>query len=79
MEDEELQYAMALAEKLCAKVYSVLSEEDKNDKALIVALIWTAIAVGLKSEIDVPILRVVVQYATESALEEYIPSHETIH
>tara|TARA_R110002012_G_scaffold289167_1_gene482130 strand:- start:363 stop:602 length:240 start_codon:yes stop_codon:yes gene_type:complete len=79
MEDKELQHAMDLAEKLCARIYSMLSEEDKNDEALIVALIWTAIAIGLKSDLEASMLRIVVQYATDSALEEYIHSQETIH
>ena len=79
MEDKELQHAMDLAEHLCAKIYAMLSEEDKNDEALIVALIWTAIAIGLKSDLEASMLRVIVQYATDSALEEYISNQETIH
>tara|TARA_R110000787_G_scaffold99548_1_gene204128 strand:+ start:240 stop:479 length:240 start_codon:yes stop_codon:yes gene_type:complete len=79
MENKDLQHAMDLAEHLCAKIYAMLSEEDKNDEALIVALIWTAIAIGLKSDLEASMLRVIVQYATDSALEEYIGNQETIH
>tara|TARA_R110000744_G_scaffold84015_1_gene164567 strand:+ start:62 stop:301 length:240 start_codon:yes stop_codon:yes gene_type:complete len=79
MENKDLQHAMDLAEHLCAKIYAMLSEEDKNDEALIVALIWTAIAIGLKSDLEASMLRVIVQYATDSALEEYISNQETIH
>ena len=79
MEDKELEHAMALAESLCLKVYAVLSEEEKEDKALIIAFVWAAMGVGLKSKMAPDIIRLVVDYATDAALEEYIPSHETIH
>tara|TARA_R110000744_G_scaffold152645_1_gene266790 strand:+ start:212 stop:451 length:240 start_codon:yes stop_codon:yes gene_type:complete len=79
MQEKDLRHAMDLAEKLCTKIYDALSEEEKNDEALIVALIWTAIAIGLKSEVEAPILRVVVQYATDSALEDYLDDDETLH
>jgi hypothetical protein len=75
----ELFHAMELAEKLSAKIYSMLTENEKDDEALIIALIWAAIAIGLKSEVPQEILRAVIQHATESALEEYIDEDETIH
>jgi len=75
----ELFHAMELAEKLSARIYAMLTENERNDEALIIALIWTAVAVGLKSQVPSEIIRVVVQYATDSALEEYIDEDETIH
>jgi|TARA_R110002020_G_scaffold176561_2_gene368867 hypothetical protein len=79
MDNEELEHAMQLAESLCLKIYTILSEEEKNDKALIIALVWAAMGVGLKSEIEPDIIRLVVVHATESALEEYTEVYETIH
>ena len=79
MDDKDLDHAIDLTEKLCSKIYDTLSEEEKNDQALIVALIWTAIAIGIKSEVEPPILRVVVQYATDAALEDHRREEETLH
>jgi len=79
MEDKELEHAMALAESLCLKVYAVLSEEEKEDKALIIAFVWAAMGVGLKSKMAPDIIRLVVDYATDAALEKYTEAYKTLH
>ncbi|MBE16841.1 MAG: hypothetical protein CL867_11390 [Cytophagaceae bacterium] len=79
MEDEKIFYAMDLAESLCTKIYSSLTEEEKKNDALIVALIWVAVAVGLKSELSATTLKMVVQFATDSALEELEAQENSFH
>ena len=70
---------MSLAEGLCVKIYSVLSDTEKEDQALVIALVWAALAVGLKAELSPDIIRVLVARATESALEDYENEYETLH
>ena len=70
---------MSLAEGLCVKIYSVLSDTEKEDQALVIALVWAALAVGLKAELSPDIIRVLVAHATESALEDYENEYETLH
>lgn len=79
MEEDEIQRVMDLAEGLCVKVYSVLSDTDKEDQALVIALVWAALAVGLKSEITPDVMRLLIAHATESALEEYEDVYQTLH
>ena len=70
---------MSLAEGLCVKIYSVLSDTEKEDQALVIALVWAALAVGLKAELSPDIIRVLIAHATESALEDYENEYETLH
>ena len=79
MEEDEIQRIMSLAEGLCVKIYSVLSDTEKEDQALVIALVWAALAVGLKAELSPDIIRVLVARATESALEDYENEYETLH
>ncbi len=79
MEEDEIQRIMSLAEGLCVKIYSVLSDTEKEDQALVIALVWAALAVGLKAELSPDIIRVLVAHATESALEDYENEYETLH
>ena len=79
MEEDEIQRFMSLAEGLCVKIYSVLSDTEKEDQALVIALVWAALAVGLKAELSPDIIRVLVAHATESALEDYENEYETLH
>ena len=79
MEEDEIQRIMSLAEGLCVKIYSVLSDTEKEDQALVIALVWAALAVGLKAELSPDIIRVLIAHATESALEDYENEYETLH
>ena len=79
MEEDEIQRIMSLAEGLCVQIYSVLSDTEKEDQALVIALVWAALAVGLKAELSPDIIRVLVAHATESALEDYENEYETLH
>tara|TARA_R110000803_G_scaffold98512_4_gene166592 strand:+ start:87 stop:326 length:240 start_codon:yes stop_codon:yes gene_type:complete len=79
MDEEKISYAMDLAESLCTKIYDTLTEEEKKNDALIVALIWVAVAVGLKSELSATTLKLVVQFATDSALEELETQENFFH
>jgi len=79
VEEDEIQRIMSLAEGLCVKIYSVLSDTEKEDQALVIALVWAALAVGLKAELSPDINRVLVAHATESALEDYENEYETLH
>tara|TARA_R110000787_G_scaffold34573_3_gene89418 strand:- start:461 stop:700 length:240 start_codon:yes stop_codon:yes gene_type:complete len=79
MENEEIQEALELAEQLCAKVYAMLSEDEKENDALVLALIWVAVAIGLRSDIEPSILSAIVSFATESALEDTRFPHKTLH
>jgi|TARA_A100000172_G_scaffold51744_1_gene32603 hypothetical protein len=79
VEEDEIQRIMSLAEGLCVKIYSVLSDTEKEDQALVIALVWAALAVGLKAELSPDIIRVLVAHATESALEDYENEYETLH
>tara|TARA_R110000764_G_scaffold82481_4_gene162789 strand:+ start:534 stop:773 length:240 start_codon:yes stop_codon:yes gene_type:complete len=79
MENEEIQEALELAEQLCAKVYAMLSEDEKENDALVLALIWVAVAIGLRSDIEPSILSAIVSFATESALEDTRFPYKTLH
>lgn len=79
MENEEVQEALELAEQLCAKVYAMLSKDEKENDALVLALIWVAVAIGLRSDIEPSILSAIVSFATESALEDTRFTHKTLH
>jgi len=79
VEEDEIQRIMSLAEGLCVKIYSVLSDTEKEDQALVIALVWAALAVGLKAELSPDIIRVLIAHATESALEDYENEYETLH
>jgi len=77
--EKEVQEALDLAEKLCGRIYAMLSEDEKRDDALVLALIWVAVAIGLRSEIDPHTLSLIVSFATESALEDTRFPHKTLH
>ena len=77
--EKEVQEALDLAEKLCGRIYAMLSEEEKENDALVLALIWVAVAIGLRSEIDPRTLSLIVSFATESGLEDTRFPHKTLH
>ena len=74
-----IQEAMVLAEKITALIYEKIPKEELDNSSLVLAIIWSAMAVGLKSDIEPPLLKVVVHYATEALLEDLPLHHETIH
>jgi|TARA_R100001163_G_C5016174_1_gene160420 hypothetical protein len=79
VEEDEIQRVMDLAEDLCIKVYSVLSDTEKEDQALVIALVWAALAIGLKADLSPDVIRLLVCHATESALEDYKEVYDTLH
>ena len=52
MEEKEVQEALELAEQLCGKIYGMLTQEQRDNDALVLALIWVAVAIGLRSDIE---------------------------
>ena len=70
---------MDLAEQISTLVFTDLREENLDDGALVLATIWAAMAIGLKLNLHPQILKLVVEYATETILEDLPATNETIH
>lgn len=74
-----LKRAMDLAEQISTLVFTDLREDNLDDGALLLATIWAALAIGLKLNLHPEIIKLVIQYATDSVLEDMPLGHETIH
>jgi hypothetical protein len=74
-----LKRAMDLAEQISTLVFTDLREDNLDDGALLLATIWAALAIGLKLNLHPEIIKLVIQYATDSVLEDMPLEHETIH
>ena len=79
MDYEKLDHAMRVAEDITQRIYANLKEEEINDEAIIMALTWVIVAIGVKSDLPSSIIRAVVHYSLDSAIEDLHPEMLSIH
>ncbi len=78
IDEQKLSRVLDLAEKLSQVGYQNLTEEEKDDDAIVIALLWSAVACGLHQGMPPRMLRLVLHFGVEAVLEELTYPH-TIH